>query len=229
VRNRWMGLTWAAFLAFGVTLASPAMAQSSRTAEGAQQYLAAMAGKVLTRVQYVDSAGRTNYVTGKYTGAVKTIKGGLRKQKESIEILPEKVVDKQLSDVRAAVVEAIDAWGRPSLCTTRISEVAAPLYDDVRADTQNDTRSFSWTVTHTEEAWKYEPLTKFTSPAQVIDWTNARVNRSPEGSITVTSKGQAFPIIHLTYVAGDPELADRIEYAMKFLTMSCGKDAYAAL
>jgi hypothetical protein len=228
VRNGRLGFRW---LAAGVSvmLSFPAVAQSMRTAEGAQQFLADMAKNAVTRVHFVDAAGRANYVTGIHTGEVKTIKGGLRKQTESVATLPERVVDKQLSDLRASVLEAIDAWGRPSLCTTRITEVTAPPYDDVKSDVANDTRSFSWTVTHTNEAWKYEPLTKFTSPAEVIDWSSAKVSRNNDGSVTVTSKGQLFPTIYLTYVATDADWADRIEYAMKFLMMSCGENTSVGL
>src|SRR4051812_27623966 len=230
VRNGSMGLRWATSVALSLAVSLPAAAaQSAQTAEKAQLYLADVAKQLVTRVQFVDAAGRVNYVTGKYTGNVKTIKGGLRKQKETLEALPEKLVDKQVADVRAAVLEPIDAWGRRSACTTRITEVTAPVYDDVRTDTQNDTRSFSWTVTNTNESWTYEPLTKFMSPAQVIDWSDARVSRSAEGSVTVSSRGQAFAAIHLTYFVGDPAWADQIEFAMKFLTMSCGVDPYAGL
>jgi hypothetical protein len=31
--------------------------------------------------------------------------------------------------------------------------------------------------------------------------------------------------LQLTYVAGDPDLADRIEYAMRFLAKSCDSSA----
>ena len=108
----------------------------------------------------------------------------------------------------------------PNACATRITEVTAPTYDEFKSGAGNDTRTFSFTLTYTNEAWKYEPLTKFMSPAQVIDGRNAKVNRNPDGSITVTSKGQTFPTIYLTYVAADYDLADRIEYAMKFLVMT---------
>jgi hypothetical protein len=222
-------LAWAICLVSGVTASLPAAAQGVQTAEGAQQFLAEMAQKMPARVHFVDAAGRANYVTGKYTGDVKTIKGGLRKQKETIEPLPEKAVDKQVSDMRASALEAVDAWARPSACATRITEVTAPPYDDVKSDAQNDSRSFSWTVTYTNEYWKYEPLTRFMSPAQVIDWSNARVNRNVDGSVTVTSKGQTFSTIQLTYVPGDPDWADRIEYAMKFLMVSCGGTLSAGL
>jgi hypothetical protein len=230
VRNGWMGLRWAVSGAVGVTLLLPAMAaQDVQTAAGAQQFLAAMAKQVPTRVHFMDAAGRANYVIGKYSGDVTTTKGGLRKQKTTIEALPQKDVDKQLTDISASVLDAMDPWGRASACNTRITEVTAPPYDDAKSDVSDDTRSFTWTLVHTNEAWKYEPLTKFMSPAQVIDWSNAKVSRGLDSSITVTSKGQAFPKIHLTYVAGDPDRADRIEYAMKFLMMSCDDNAGSKL
>lgn len=215
-------LRWVTLMAIGVGASLPAAAANRvQTAEGAQQFLAAIAKDLMTQVHFVDAAGRYNHVTGKYTGDVRTTKGGLRKRTETVQALPEKEVDKQVSNVRATVLEPIDAVGRPNACATRITEVTAPPYDDVKTDATDDTRSFSWTLTYTSESWKYEPLTKFMSPAEVIDWGQAKVGRGPDGSVTVTAKGQTFPKIHLTYVAGDHDLADRIEYAMKFLVMSC--------
>lgn len=228
--NGRMGLQWATYVAFGVALSVPALpAQDGLTADGAQRFLADMANQVPTRAYFVDAAGRTNHVTGKYTGEVTTTKGGLRKQKTTVEALPEKAVDKQLTDVRASVLEAMDPWGRASACTTRITAVTAPPYDDASSNGSNDSRSFSWTVTTTNEAWKYESLTKFMTPAQVIDWSNATVGRGTGNSVYVASKGQAYPTIQLTYVAGDADQADRIEYAMKFLMMSCDDNAGSKL
>jgi hypothetical protein len=227
VRNGWKGMRWSMFAALSAWASLPAVAaQGAQTAAGAQQFLAAMAKKVVTQVDFVDAAGRTNYVTGTYSGEVKTIKGGaFGKPKESIAPLPERSVDKQVTDVRAAVLEPIDAAGRPNACATRITEVVAPPYDDVKSDSGTESRTFTFTLTYTNEQWKYEPLTKFMSPAQVIDWSDAKISRSPNSSITVTSKGQSFTRIQLTYAGGDLDLADRIEYAMKFLAMSCDYSA----
>ncbi len=61
---------------------------------------------------------------------VKTIKGGLRKTKETVEALPERAVDKQLGDLRVAEINAIDAYGRPNLCATRITSLQAPDYNE---------------------------------------------------------------------------------------------------
>lgn len=227
--NLRMGLRCAT-LAVGVMVSSSAVAaqsaQSAQTAEGAQQFLAQMATKVHTRVHFMDAAGRYNYVTGKYSGNVKTIKGGaFGKPKETIQFLPEQFVEKQLFEVRASLLEAIDTEGRPNACATRITNVVAQPYDDARSGTGDDSTTFTFTLTYTTQTWTYEPLTKFMSPAQVINWGNAKIVRNADGSITATSKGQTFPVIHLTYVAGDFDLAARIEYAMKFLLMSCDETA----
>jgi len=223
VRNGSKGMRWGILAAITAAVAVPAVAaQDGQTAEGAQKFLATMAKKVVTQVWFVDAAGRMNYVTGKYSGDVTTMKGGaIGKTKENKETLPEQFIDKQVPDVRAVTLDAVDVEGRPNACTTRITEVMAPNYDEYKSDAGNDTRTFTFTLTYKNEYWKYEPVTKFTSPAQVIAWSDAKVNRGTDGSITVTSKGQTFPTIHLRYAAGDPDLADRIEYAMKFLTMSC--------
>ena len=215
-------MRWATVAAFCALMSLPAAAaQDAPTADGAQRFLATQAMKVATLVRFVDSAGRTNYVTGKYAGSVTTVKGGLRKTKETTEALPERAIDKQLADLRAAEIEPIDAHGRPNACATRITQVFAPDYGETKSDVANDNGSFSFKVTTTHEQWTYEPVTKFVSPAHVIDWSNVRIVRSPEQHVTVTSKGQAYHTVHLTYFAGNPDLADRIEYAMKFLAMSC--------
>ena len=229
MRNGWKGIRCAVLAAFGacVSSTSPA-AQAAPTAKDAQEYLAAMARQVVTRVVFVDGAGRTNYVSGKYSGEVKTIKGGaFGKPKENVAALPEKAVEKQLVDIRPTVLEPIDAYGRPTACATRITEVQSPPYDEVKSDATNDNKSFSFKLTYTTEQWKYEPLTKFTSPAEVIDWSNVTIGRAFDGSVTVTSWGRSFAKLQMTYLATDPDMADRLEYAMKFLSMSC-RDAARA-
>ena len=219
--TRWATLTvFSAWASLAVSAA-----QNAPSADSAQQFLAMQLKKVATQVRFVDAAGRTNYVTGKHTGSIKTIKGGIRKTRETNEALPERIVDKQLSDLRVAELHAIDSYGRPNACTTRITQVVAPDYNETKSDVGDDTRAFSFTLTYTDQQWTYEPLEKFMTPAQVIDWSSVKINRSPEHYLTVTSKGQAFPAIHLTFYSSDPDLADRIEYAMKFLAMSCDAGA----
>lgn len=223
MRSGRKGMTWLTLAAFSAWASLPAAAaQGTQSAEGAQQFLAAMVGQVTTRVIFVDAAGRNNYVTGRHRGEVKTTKGGVLGTKETLTQWPETVVDKQVADISASVIEAVDAHGRPTACATRITTVTAPPYDDSRSDVDRDTRSFSFKVTVTSQSWEYEPLAKFMSPAQVIDWSDAAIRRGYDGSVTVTSRGQDYAIVHLMYVASDLNLADRIEFAMKVLAMSCG-------
>ena len=180
--NGWKTMRWKVLAALGTLVSLPTVAaQSAQTADGAQQFLAATAKKVATKVYFVDAAGRTNYVTGKLTGQVKTIKGGVfGKPKETIAALPEQAVDKQLADVRASELDAIDAEGRPTACATRITTVSAPPYDDSKSDAGNESRAFTFTLTYTDQQWTYEPLTKFMNPAQVIDWSDAKISRNPD-------------------------------------------------
>jgi hypothetical protein len=224
------GMRWVTLAAFGACASlQAAAAQGTKSAEGAQQFLAAMVSQIKTRVSFVDEAGRSNFVTGRHRGTVKTNKGGVLGRKETITDLPEKIVDKQVTDVSASAIDAVDAYGRPTACATRITAVTAPPYDDSRSDVDDDTRTLTFKVTVTSQRWEYEPLAKFMSPAQVIDWSNAQISRTYDGSVTVTSKGQAYAKLHLTFVAGDVDLADRIEFAMKVLSMSCGNSMNARL
>jgi hypothetical protein len=228
VRNSWKGMRWVMVTAVStMAVALPGLAaQSKDTATGAQDFLARTNAKVAAKVYFVDAQDRTNYVTGKYFGDIKTSKiSNIAKTKEEYGTIPEEMIGKQLSDVRAVTLEAIDAEGRQNECATRITEVTAPVYDVDKSDTQQVNATFSFKLIETNQHWKYEPLTKFTTPAQVIDWTSAQVNRSPDSAITVVSRSQSFPKIYLQFAPGDLDLADRIEYAMKFLVMSCNPSA----
>ena len=227
MRNGWKSGRWAVVAAFSTAVSWAGVAAPSKdTAGGAQDFLAKLTAKIATKVYFVDAQERTNYVTGKYSGDVKTSKiSNIAKTKEESRLLPEQFVDKQLWDVRAVTLEAIDSEGRPNECATRITAVSAADYDETKSDVRQENATFSYKLITTNEQWKYEPLTKFTTPAQVIEWRNVQVSRSPDSQITVTSRGQAFPKIHLSFAAGDLDLADRIEYAMKFLVMSCSESA----
>jgi hypothetical protein len=224
VRNAWRGLQCVALAALGTGMSSSTLAGDGLTAQGAQEFLATMAGQMTTYVTFVDAAGRKNYVTGKRTGQVKTLKGGLRKRTETIEALPEQPVDKQLSEIRASRLEAIDAYGRANGCATRITEVTSPPYDDSKSDIDSDNGSFTFKVTYTDQFWNYEPVAKFMNPAQVIDWSNAAISRNVHG-VWVTSTGQGYATISLSFATADANAADHIEYAMKFLILSCGDGA----
>ena len=99
MRNGWKSMRGVMLAALGAWVSLPAVAaQGTPTADNAQELLATLAKQLATQVNFVDSTGRTNYVTGKLTGQVKTIKGGaFGKPKETIAALPEQAVDKQLA------------------------------------------------------------------------------------------------------------------------------------
>jgi len=223
MRSSWRGMRWAAVASFCTMVALPGVtAQTRETASGAQDFLARMTGEVAAKVYFVDAQDRTNYVTGKYFGDYKSSKiSNIAKTKVEFGSIPEESIEKQLFDVRAVTLEAIDAEGRPNECATRITEVTAPVYDEDKTETTQENATFSYKLIEMNRHWKYEPLTKFTTPAQVIDWRTAQVSRSLNSEIMVTSSSRAFPRIHLQFVPGNLDLADRIEYAMRFLVMSC--------
>lgn len=218
---------WSTLAALGAWASLPSeAADSAPTAAGAQKFLANLAKKTQPQVQFIDAQGRVNYVTGKYSGDVTSSKfSNLAKTKTETWQLPEQTVGKELYTVRAQSLDPIDAEGRPNECATRITEVTAPDYDDSKSSERQEDATFTWKLIKTNEQWKYEPLTKFTSPPQVIDWHNAKLIRNSESQITVMSASQAFPKIYLTFAAGDIDLTDRLEYAMKFLVMSCDENA----
>lgn len=72
------------------------------------------------------------------------------------------------------------------------------------------------------QTWDYtEGFQKFTGP-QFIGRRQAQVIRGNDGGrIDMRAKGHAFPTNILSFMPGDPERADHIEYAEKSLRMSC--------
>lgn len=223
MRNDWKSMRRAIVATVGAMFALPGIAAPGKdTAGNAQDFLAKMTGQVTAKIFFVDAQERSNYVTGKYFGDYKSSKiSNIAKTKVEYGSIPEEFIEKQLGDVRAVTLEAIDAEGRPNECATRITEVTAPVYDEDKAETRQVDATFSYKLIEMNRHWKYEPLTKFTTPAQVIDWRTAEVSRSPDSEIMVTFKSPAYPRIHLQFVPGNLDVADRIEYAMRFLQMSC--------
>lgn len=227
MRNDCKSVRWFVVAAFSAAVALPGIAASENTAGAAQDFLSRMTGKVTTQVYFVDAQNRTNYVTGKFSGDFKSSKiSNLAKTKVEYGVIPEESIEKQLSDVRVVTLEAIDAAGRPNECATRITEVTAPVYDEDKVETRREDATFSYKLIETNRHWKYEPLTKFTTPAQVIDWSSASVSRNASSAITVTARSEAFPKIYLQFSPGDLDLADRILYATLFLVASCSEKGH---
>jgi hypothetical protein len=52
--------------------------------------------------------------------------------------IPEAFIEKELFDIRAVTLEAIDTEGHPNECATRIAEVTAPVYDEDKTETRQE-------------------------------------------------------------------------------------------
>lgn len=202
-------------------VAATAGAHAAQTAEGAQAFLAAMAKQGFARATFVDALGRPNHATGTHTVEISRIKLSIKEEKSS------NAVEKSLGEFTLAGLSYGDAQGAADACTTRIEGVQMPANAFEHSSTSWEEPGFLTSVTVLKnESWNYtEGFQKFAGP-HFIDWRQAQVVRSNDGSrIDVRAKGQAFPTNILSFVPGDPELADRIEYAAKFLRMSCDEAA----
>ena len=210
-----------ALSAVSLSLSPVALAQSAQTAEGAQAFLAAMAKQGFARATFVDALGRPNHVTGTHTVEISRIKLSIKEEKST------DTVEKSLGEFPVPGLSYGDAQGAADACTTRIDGVQMPANVFEHNSTSWEEPGFLTSVTVLKnESWNYtEDFKKFAGP-HFVDWRQARVVRSNDGSrIDVQAKGRAFPKNILSFVPGDSELADRIEYAAKFLRMSCDEAA----
>ncbi|MCR6628460.1 MAG: hypothetical protein NVV67_20135 [Pseudoxanthomonas sp.] len=215
--------------AFGVVLVATILslvstnagAQGTQTAEGAQTFLATMAKRGFARATFLDTLGRPNYVAGTHTVEISRIKLSIKEEKST------NAVEKSLGEFALTDLAYGDAQGTADACTTRIDGIQMPASAYEHSSTSWEEPGFMVSVTVMKnESWNYtEGFRKFAGP-HFIDWRQAQVVRSNDGGrIDVRVKGQAFATNILSFVPGDPELADRIEYAAKFLRMSCDEAA----
>jgi hypothetical protein len=210
-------------LASMLTMSMAAQAQPApqgQTAEGAQKFLAAVARKGGAQAWFVDAQGRNNYVRGKATRTTTRIE--LLGPEESKS---ERSIEKQLPPFTVTEIDMQGANGRKDACLTRIAkwEAKEQLFENRSWSEVDEGILVDTTILHSESS-RYEPSSELTSP-HWIDWRNVKLSRSANGAqITVSFKEKMF-LANLAFVPGEPELADRIEYAMKFLKMSCDDTA----
>jgi len=198
-----------------------AWAQPAQTAEGAQAFLASMAKRGFARATFVDALGRPNHATGIHNVEISRIKLSIREEKSSAP------VEKSLGDFVVSDLAYGDRQGAADACTTRIDGVQLPTSAFEHKSTSWEEPGFLVSVTVLQnESWNFtESFGQFAGP-HYIDWRQAQVVRSNDGGrIDVRAKGDAFPTNILSFVPGDAELADRIEYAARFLRMSCDESA----
>jgi hypothetical protein len=197
-----------------------AQAQQAQTAEGAQKFLAAWVKKGAAQTWFVDAQGRTNYVRG--TATTTTTRIELLGPEESKSV---KAVEKQLTPFLVTEIDSERPDGKKDACLTRIAkwEVRDQLLETRSWNTVDEGILVDTPILNSETS-SYEPAPELIA-FHWIDWRNVKLNRSTNGAqVTASYKEKNF-IANLAFMPGEPELADRIEYAMKFLKMSCDDTA----
>jgi hypothetical protein len=192
-----------------------AQAQAAQTAEGAQRFLAALVKKGNAQAWFVDAQGRTNYVRGKAV-RTRTEIGLLGADKQQSET----AIEKQLSAFGVSEVDSQGADGKPDACLTRIAkwQVREQLVESRSWNTTDEGILVDTPILHSESS-TYELPQELSSP-HWIDWRNVKIARSTNGAqMTASFKGKNYTA-NLAFT-GETELVDRVEYAMKFLKMSC--------
>lgn len=209
---------WAALAM--ATFSITAHAQQGQTAEGAQKFLAALVKKGAAQAWFVDAQGRTNHVRGKATTTTKRIE--LLGPEESKS---ERLIEKQLTPFVVTDIDTEGSDGKKDACLTRLAkwQVREQLVESNSWSTTDEGFLIDTPVLHSEIS-QYELPAELLAP-HWIDWRNVKLNRSTNGAqITVSFKEKNY-LANLAFVPGEPELADRIEYALKFLKMSCDDTA----
>lgn len=199
--------------------ASGAQAQQGQTAEGAQKFLSALVKKGNAHTWFIDAQGRTNHVRGKATTTVTRIE--LLGPEESRS---ERAIEKQLAAFTVAEVDSQGPDGKPNACLTRIAkwEARDPLVENRNWQSVDEGMLIDTTILHAESS-TYELPPELLTP-HWIDWRNVKIARSTNGAqMTASYKGKTYTA-HLAFT-GETELVDRVEYAMKFLKMSCDDTA----
>ena len=208
-------------VALAVALSAGAQAQEGQTAEGAQAFLALMAERGLARVTFVDAAGRPNHAAGTYEDKTTRIWMSAKEQSST------RPIERSLGELGVTGLAQGGLQDASDACSTRVTAVQPPanLFESKSSTWQEPGFGVSVSVIKIE-TWNYSDGFKVFAGEHAIDWRQAKVARSNDGSrIDITASGRTFPTIILSFVPGDTELGDRIEYASKFLRMSCDETA----
>lgn len=219
-KRRWMTM----LSALGGTLcALLAQAQPpAQTADGAQKFLAALVAKGQATAWFVDAQNRRNHVRN--MAKVTTVEFAAVFFDDPLEW--QKPIEKQLLPFTLTEVDALGPNGKPDACMTRLAQWAVNANEQmVETQTWQTTkpgllkdRLYEHRLTGT-----YEPSPELRAP-HWIDWRQVTLARTPDGTqMTASSKDRDFTA-HLAF-SGDTELIDRVEYAMKFLKLSCDDGA----
>ena len=189
--------------------------QQGQTAEGAQRFLSTLVRKGNGYAWFVDAQNRTNHVRGK---AVRTTThvGVISNEEQKSE----RVIEKQLGAFAVSAIDSQGPDGKPDACLTRIAkwETKEQLVENKSWQTTDEGILIDTPILHNENS-AYELSPELLGP-HWIDWRNVKLARSTNGAqMTASFKAKNFTA-HLSFT-GETDLVDRVEYAMKFLKMSC--------
>ena len=191
-------------------------AATGQTAEGAQKFMSALVKKESGWLWLVDAAGRTNYVQGKSVYK-RTVVNALTANDESHH---QDVVEKQLQSFHVTEIDMQGSDDKPDACMTRITKwrVRDQLLASESWQSTEEGFLVDSPVLHSKQT-TYQVPPEMSAP-HWIDWRNVKLARATNGAqMTASFKGKAYTV-NLAFT-GETELLDRVEYAMKFLKLSC--------
>ena len=232
MNNRTFPLTIACLLPAG-----SAIAQQKQTAEGAQKFLASLKdrGADIINVGFVDGNGAIIPLQGTETYHSAWVRGsGVEETAYKYQPDPKTTPISQPMKFYFGVqaLDAVNASGRPDACVTRIAKMYVSPQEKLEDRTVSEGTfpekklvGYKDSPIRWYHEWKLEdPLQKFAAP-HYIEWGKAKVARTTDSAlIVVTAPGPNF-WTQLVFAPKDADLVDRIEYAAKFLQMSCDKAA----
>jgi len=229
-------------LLFGITsliAAGSASAQQNQTADGAQKFLATLIsrGPDVVNVTFVNANGESIPLKGTETFHSAWIRrsGGKEYEETAYKHQPDPkvtAIEKNMGWMLGVdALDAVNADGKADACVTRISKIHMAAKEVLEGSTVDENTfpekaliGYKDSPIRWYHSWKLEsPLEKFAAP-HYIDWSKAKVSRTADGRVYVNAPGPNFRTLFVL-VPNDPELSDRIEYAAKFLQMSCDKSA----
>lgn len=206
---------------------APASAQQ-QTATGAQQFLAMLAGDGALFVQPLDKTTGTMVVQGTQTIVRRWLKNGVPQSDgpyDGVSTSPTAFNLSQMFDVTKA--EGLDPQANADFCTTRLetSTKEKPDREHVSDGTAQKKTFFGYDYLPYRETitTRFEdPNVKYAGPYYVA-WGKTVISRST-GWVAASVQDSRFNA-QLFFKIKDVDMADRVEYAMKFLKASCDKTA----
>ena len=205
--------------------------QQQQTAEGAQRFLALLAkdgGNLFVKVP--ERTGTDMTVQGSRKTTYRWLKDGLLGNGGPYDDYTEPATLTLKWMLGITKIAAMDAAGNPDPCTTRLDTVTREKVGKETSDDNTfkketffgfDYLNYRRTITEQYE----DPAVKFAGPHHIA-WGKAVIVRNG-GRITARVPAGKFntELVYAGDERNDADMADRVEFAMKFLKASCDKTA----